>query len=97
MSCCTARITNIDPAAVTAELVEFFESKGLSISPGQARISLATGLEGSKIATVTFKDEATLNRALQLGPQERLLHGRHISLDATFEGFTPLSDGDEIE
>ena len=49
------------------------------------------------IATVTFKDAATLNRALKLPLQERVIHSRHMDLDAGFDGFTALSDRDEIE
>jgi hypothetical protein len=97
MSRCTARITYLDSATTQIEIANFFQGNGLAISPGQSRISLATGLEGSKVATVTFQTGEILGRALKLAPQERLLHDRHINLDATFDGFTPLSDGDKIE
>lgn len=97
MSRCTARITNLDGATTSEELSELFKSKGLSICSGQARISLATSLEGSKVATVTFKDEESLGRAIKLSPQDRMLHDRHIALDSIFEGFTVLSDGDDVE
>ncbi|KAJ7290249.1 Alpha/Beta hydrolase protein [Mycena rebaudengoi] len=97
MSRCTARITYLDSATTQIEIANFFQGNGLAISPGQSRISLATGLEGSKVATVTFQTGEILGRALKLAPQERLLHDRHISLDATFDGFTPLSDGDKID
>ncbi|KAF9064864.1 Alpha/Beta hydrolase protein [Rhodocollybia butyracea] len=97
MSRYTARITYLDPATTEIELVGFLQGKGLATSPGQSRISLATGLEGSKIATATFETGEILSRALKLTPQERLLHDRHVTLDDTFEGFTPLSDGDKID
>ena len=97
MSRCTARITNLDPKTTPTDLVTLFQSKGLPISSGQAQISLTADLEGIAIATVTFRDEETLNRALKLPLHERLIHHQHMQLDATFDGFTALSDGDEIE
>lgn len=97
MSRCTARITNLDPKTTSSDLTTLFQSKGLPISPGQAQISLTAGLEGMAIATVTFKDVATLSRALRLPLQERVIHSRYMNLDAGFDGFTPLADGDEIE
>lgn len=97
MSRCTARITNLDPRTTSSDLTTLFQSKGLPISPGQAQISLKAGLKGMAIATVTFKDAATLNRALKPPLQERVIHSRHMDLDAGFDGLTALSDGDEIE
>jgi len=97
MSRCTARITNLDPKTTSSDLTTLFQSKGFLISPGQAQISLTTGLEGMAIATVTFKDAVTLNRALKLPLQERVIHSRFMDLDTGFDGFTALSNGDEIE
>jgi hypothetical protein len=95
----TARLTNLSPTTTLDSLTSssLFTSHGLSVSPGQTRISLATGLEGTKIATVTFRDEWMLHQALSLGPRERMVDGRCVALDAGFEGFTPLSDGEDIE
>ena len=97
MSRCTARITNLDPKTTPEDLTTHFQSKGLPISPGQAQISLTPGLDGIAIATVTFNDEETLKRALKLTLQERTIHNQHIHLDAGFDGFTALSDGDQVE
>ncbi|KAH6919120.1 hypothetical protein BKA70DRAFT_42271 [Coprinopsis sp. MPI-PUGE-AT-0042] len=95
----TARLTNLSSSTTIESLTSspLFTSNGLSVSPGQTHISLATGLEGTKIATVTFRHEAMLHRALSLGPQERMVDGKCIALDAGFEGFTPLSDGEDID
>ncbi|KAJ6565197.1 Alpha/Beta hydrolase protein [Mycena vulgaris] len=97
MSRCTARVTNLDPATTEVDIANFFKGKGLGVSPGQSRISLATGIEGSKISTVTFETGETLARALKLPPQQRMLHDKCITLESGFEGFTPLSDGDGID
>ncbi|OCH86490.1 hypothetical protein OBBRIDRAFT_224237 [Obba rivulosa] len=97
MSRNTARISNIDPEATMAELADFFRAKGLLISPGQAHISLATGPDGLKMTTVSFRDEGSLKRALALPPQERQFRRRCVRLDDTFEGFTALSDGDKFD
>ena len=96
---CTTRITNLDGATTITEIEELLtsNSKGISIQSGQARISLATTFEGSKVATVTFKDEESSNRAMRLSPQNRVLHDKQIALDTVFDGFTTLSDGDDVE
>ncbi|EMD31498.1 hypothetical protein CERSUDRAFT_119715, partial [Gelatoporia subvermispora B] len=60
-------------------------------------MSLATGLQGLKVATVSFTDEGALSRALGLQPHERQLHGRCISLDKSFGGLTALSDGCDFD
>ncbi|OCH87497.1 kinase-like protein [Obba rivulosa] len=49
------------------------------------------------MATVSFRDEGDLNRALDLSPQERQFRGRCVRLDGSFEGFTALSDGDRFD
>jgi hypothetical protein len=97
MSRRTARITNLDPETTPEDLTTLFQSKGLPTSPGQAQISLTTSLDGTAITTVTFQDEETLKRALKLTLQERTIHNQQIHLDAGFDGFTALSNGDEVE
>ena len=93
----TARICNIDSEITTEELIEHFRSKELSVASGQTRVSLVTGTDGLKTATLTFSDEGTLQRALKLSANDRQLRGRQLGLDDGFDGFTTLSDGNEIE
>jgi len=93
----TARISNISSQTTTEELLEHFRSRGLSVAAGETRVSSVVGADGLRTAVLTFKDEASLKRALNLPSQDRQLNERQISLEDGFDGFTPLSDGDEID
>ncbi|EMD33041.1 hypothetical protein CERSUDRAFT_118443 [Gelatoporia subvermispora B] len=97
MSLCTARITNLDPSTTEADLLDLLQQRQLPVSSGQSRVSLATSISGEKVATVTFRDEKTLDAAMKLAPQDRQLRDRFIGFDTKFDGFTTLSDGDEID
>ncbi|EFI27126.1 hypothetical protein CC1G_14951 [Coprinopsis cinerea okayama7 len=61
-------------------------------------ISLATGLDGRKVATVTFRKGKILRAALGLRPEDRVVEGCDaVGIDDEFHGLTPLNDGGEMD
>jgi hypothetical protein len=92
----TARISNIESTTTKVALASFIESKGLSLALGQP-LSLTTTQDGYKIATVTFADDDTFKRVLDLPFSDRELKNRRINIDADFDGLTVLSEGSDVE
>ena len=92
----TARISNIESSTTRDDLANFIRSKGLDLSHHQP-LSLTPTHDGYQIATVSFADHATFKRALDLPPADREMSNRYINFDDNFDGFTVLSDGNELE
>lgn len=93
----TARISNIENSATEKDLATYFQSKGLSLSPGHHNISFTNTDGGYKLATVSFIDRATFKRALALPYADRILNDRTLNIDDSFDGFTVLSEGTQVE
>lgn len=91
-----ARISNLSGKTREDVLTDFLELKGLHLAEDQP-IALTSTQDGRQVATVTFIDNATLNRALGLPLAQRKLDGRSIDIDDKFDGFTILSEGTDVE
>lgn len=92
----TARISNIESTTTENELIAFLESAQLPLDLDQP-LSLTSTPERHQVATVTFRDNATLKQALGLPRASKKLKNRFINVDDEFDGFTVLSQGTQIE
>ncbi|KAJ3876592.1 Alpha/Beta hydrolase protein [Lentinula edodes] len=99
----SARVSNISSATTKDALADFFLSKGMPITSRPEHISLITAVDSdgpsrqTYTAVVSFADEPTLKKALSLTSSDRMLNNRILDFDDSFDGYTVLSEGTQVD
>lgn len=95
-----------------AHLIQFFKKQKLELADTDS-VTLASSSDGRKVATVTFQNKATFEKAMKLPKAKRVLtmttalpdqsenntpkKALVFNVDDKFLGFTALSEGTEVE